>query len=33
MRLDGFIFTNLHLENDTAVDEEKPRVPKGSLEV
>lgn len=26
-------FSNLHLKNDTAVDEEKPRVPKGSLEV
>lgn len=26
-------FSNLHLENDTAVDEEKPRVPKGPLEV
>lgn len=25
-------FSNLHLENDTAVDEEKPRVPKGHLD-
>lgn len=25
-------FSNLHLENDTAVDEEKLRVPKGHLD-